>query len=225
MTTFTIGADEFRALVNPVLPMAGTDVYLPAINSVLIEGRGKWLSATATDRFRVGIKRIAKTPTDDDTATEWPEFKANIPLRSVKSMLTTFKSPRGSLPARITFTIEGGTLTVEASGAFDLFDAARFTHQLEPGEFPGVRAVIRQALETPEGERMASVGINPAYMADFKASGAKTLRVLVGAAQKPLVVTDGEGFIGALMPRGTAVADEDWTDFLAAPKKADEKAA
>lgn len=220
ITALRIGADEFRALVSPVLPMAGKDEMLPVLCAVLIESNGKWLSAMTTDRYRVGIKRIEKHPTDDDPTTEWPAFRALVPVRAVKSIMTNFKPSRRTSPPAITLTVEDAKLTAEAVGLFDLFDSARFTHHLETGEFPGLRKVFRQALETSTvGAGETTVGVDPAQMADFKACGAKTLRVVIGAPGKPLLVTDDDGFIGLLQPRSlhgdNADSLEDWTHFFA----------
>lgn len=233
MTTLTIDAKQFRALVSPVLPMACKDDMLPSICAVLIETDGKWLSATATDRFRAGIQRIEKRATDDDPTTEWPEFRALIPVRSVKSLLAMFKPSRGASSTTITLTIETDEssiprLTAEAVGLFDLFDSGRFTHTLlEADAFPAVRKVFKDALDTPDDARASTVGVNPSFMADFKAAGGDTLRVLLGSPTKPLTVTNDEGFIGLLMPRSLIassgdVREENWADFFAEksqPKK------
>ncbi|MGH3997641.1 MAG: hypothetical protein ACRDTJ_09290, partial [Pseudonocardiaceae bacterium] len=215
MTNFTISAAEFRALVAPVLPLACKDDMMPTLCAVLIEGDGKWLSATATDRFRMGIKRIAKRATDDDPATEWPEFRALVPLRSIKSLLTTFKTLRGSLPAQITFTIEDGKLTAEAAGAFDLFDSARFVHYLQDGEYPKVRSLVQQTLDIAVEDRVSAIHLDPFFLADWKAIGTKNLRFLMGKANGAILVTDDEGFIGLQMPRRSELRYEDWSDFLA----------
>jgi len=228
MTNLTINAADFRALVNPILPLACKDDMLPTLCAVLIESDGKWLSATATDRFRMGIKRIAKRPTDDDPTTEWPEFRALISTRSVKSLLTTFKTLRGSLPAQITFTIEEDRLTAEAAGAFDLFDSGRFVHHLLTGDFPKVRSLVRQHLDIPVEDRVSTVALNPFFLADWKAVGSTSLRVMMGAANKAVLVTDDEGFIGLQMVRRMDAPVEDWTDFLAEkpePKKRKTRAA
>ena len=227
MTTLTIDVKDFRALVSPVLPMAGKDEMLPVICAVLIESDGKWLTATTTDRFRAGIKRIEKHATDDDPTTEWPEFRALVPMRAVRSLLAMFKPSRGAPPATLTLTIETddsgvSRLTAEAVGLFNLFDSGRFTHNLLSGEFPAVRKAFKEALDTPDDARASMVGVNPAFMADFKAVGGDTLRVLLGSPTKPLVVTDDDGFIGLLMPRRLFSepneAHENWTDFFAETK-------
>lgn len=229
MTTLTITASEFRALVTPVLPCAGHDGMLPVLTAMQIESHGEWLSASATDRFRLGIKRIKKRATDEDPSTEWPEFKALIPTRAIKSLLASYKPRRGTMDATLTLTVEGNRLTAEAVGLFDLFDAARFVHTLEDGEFPNLRAVMKKAMELPAEERGSEVGFNPSFMADFKAVGAMTLRMLIGGPKTPIIFTDDDGFLGCLMPRAIATEfREDWTDFLAgkpAPKKAASKKA
>lgn len=229
METLTLTASEFRALVGPVLPMAGRDYELPVLTSVQIESDGEWLSASATDRFRLGIKRIKKRATDEDPTTAWPEFKALIPTRAIKSLLASYKPRRGTMDPTITLTVEDGKLTAEAVGLFDLFDAARFVHHLEGGEFPNLRSVMRKAMELPADERGFEVGFNPAFMADFKGTGASTLRLLMGTPKTPMIFTDDDGFIGCLMPRAIpAEFREDWTDFLAekpALKKAASKKA
>lgn len=214
MTTLNLTAREFAAAVNPILPLAGRDDMLPVINAVLIETDGKWLSAMSTDRFRIGIKRIEKRPTDDDPSTEWPTFRALIPLRSVRSLLSMFKPTRTMNP-ELRLTVDGDNLIAEGAGGFDLFDSSRFTYALTPGEFPDLRALVRKAAEKVD-ERAHEAGINPFFMADFKACGNTTLRVAFGAPGRPIVLTDDDGFIGLLMPRKLVSGEaEDWTDFLA----------
>lgn len=213
-TTLNLTARELAAVVNPVLPMAGKDDALPVINAVLIETDGKWLYAMSTDRFRIGIKRIAKRPTDDDLTTEWPAFRALIPLRSVRSLLSMFK-PTRSMNPELSLTIDGDNLIAEGAGGFDLFDSSRFTYALTPGEFPDLRALVRKATEGAD-ERGHEAGINPTFLADFKACGSSTLRVTFGAPGRPILLADDEGFIGLLMPRRLVGGEaEDWTDFLA----------
>lgn len=199
MTALTLTAREFRTLVEPVLPMAGRDGMLPILTTVLVETDGMWLSAMTTDRFRVGIKRIEKRATEDDPATEWPEFRALIPTRAVRAMLTTFKPKRGTMDPTLTLTVDDNKMTTEAVGLFDLFDSGRFTHYLEDGEYPDLRAVVRKAMDVPDGERQSTIGVNPAFMADFKACGSTTMRLVVGGAKSPVVVTDDDGFLGLLM--------------------------
>lgn len=216
----TLSAQQFRALVQPVIPCASTDYMLPVLNAVHVRTDGKWLVATATDRFRVGVKRVEKYPTDDDPSREWPEFAALIPLKAVRSILATFKPTRGFDPA-MTLTVEDGRLAVEAAGAFDLFDSSRFVHTLETGEYPGIESLIRKALDTPDEDRAGVVSFNPAYLADLKASGARGMRLQLGPPGKPAMFTDDEGFLVLLMPRPLNTPSESWDDLFADEKKSE----
>lgn len=223
MTTapLILSARQFRALVDPVLPLASRDDMLPVLAALLIKSEGKWLTATATDRFRLGIKRIAKVPTEDDDSTEWPQFEALVPVRAVRSILATYKPTRGFDPT-ISLAVEGDLLAVEAAGAFDLFDSARFTHRLESAEYPGVQSILTDGLGTPDDERQPTTALNPAFLADFKGCG-RTLRFVMGRASKPIIVLDDEGFIGAIMPRRTDLEAESWDDVLVTPTAAKSK--
>lgn len=133
---------------------------------------------------------------------------------------------RGTPPATITLTVEDDgvgmpRLTAEAAGLFDMFDSGRFVHTLLTGEFPNIRRLIQEALELPQAARATEIGLNPILMADFKACGSSTLRVILASPGRTAVVADDEGFIGIIQARSLATeAHEDWTDFLTAPPKA-----
>lgn len=224
METLTITASEFRSLVEPVLPLAGRDDMLPVLTAVHIQAEGKWLTASATDRFRAGIKRIEKRASDEDPTTEWPAFSALVPARAIKSLLTMYRPRRGSLDPTLTLTVEDDCLTAEATGLFTMFDAGRFVYRLQDGEFPKFRKLIKEALDTPEDKRAGEIGLNPKFLADFKTSG-PVMRYRLGPVGKPVLVSDDEGFIGILMPRKLlnvgpdAHRAEDWSDTLAAPEE------
>lgn len=221
--SLTLSARQFRSLIDPILPLAGKDTMLPVLCAVLVQSEGKWLTASATDRFRLGIKRIEKVATEDDPAKEWPEFRALIPVRAVKSILAAYKPTRGSDPT-LSLIVEDDSLVVEAAGSFDLFDAARFTHHLETGEFPKFRSIVTDGLAVPDEERAPSASFNPAFLADFKNCG-RTLRVVMGRPTKPVILLDDEGFVGALMPRRPDLREESWDDLLAPAAATDEAVA
>lgn len=212
--SITLTARQWRELIAPVLPFAGNDYMLPVLNAVHVRTEGKWLIATASDRFRVGVKRIAKVPTDEDATTTWPAFQALIPLPAVKSIGAMLKPTRG-LESGATFTVDDDNLVVEAAGAFVMFDAARFTHRLATGEFPDMRKLIHKALNTPDEERGSRISVNPAFLADFKSSAGRVIRILLPARmQDPLLLTDDEGFLGLLMPRRSETDAESWDDIF-----------
>lgn len=216
----TISIGQLRNLVGPVLPFAGCDDMLPVLNGVRIKSHGKWLVATTTDRFRIGMKRIAAFDTDGQPV-EWPEFEALVGTHTLRSILSTFKGPR-HLDPELTLTVEGEQMEVEASGGL-LFTRASIAYDLVGGEFPNVASLIKKAMET-EGTA-PDAGFDPAFMADFKAVG-KTLTMKRGPGDKdPIFITDGEDFIGALMPRKliTDAVAAPWDDILNPPAKAEPK--
>lgn len=221
MSTINLTARQFAELMRPVVPHAAGDRLLPILSTVLIETDGKWLSAMATDRYTLGIQRIEKRATDDDPATEWPEFKALVPLRSVKALLALFKPSRNAVLADMSLTVEDDKLVVEGAGGFDLFASSRFTYFLETGEYPNLRKAILGALaSTSAAAPGTAYDFAPSRLARF--AGLRTLRMAYGG--RGAVVTDDDGFLGAVMPRrAEGIEREDWTDFLAEkpePKKA-----
>jgi hypothetical protein len=230
METLTITASEFRSLVEPVLPLAGSDDTLPVLTAVQVQAEGKWLTASATDRFRAGIKRIEKRASDEDPTIEWPTFAALIPTRAIRSLLTMYKPRRGTMDPTLTLTVEGNRLTAEAVGLFAMFDAGRFVYTLQDGEYPKFRRLVREALDTPEDQRSAEIGLNPKFLSQFKSS-ATVMRYRLGSVGKPIIVTDDAGFIGILMPRKLIGSNadrgrEDWSDTLGdAPEKPEPKKA
>lgn len=212
----TLSMRELRALFLPVLPHACRDDMPPVLNGIRIESRSEWLTAAATDRFRVSVQRIAKSRTDDDDTTVWPEFKALVPVASVKAILAQFKAARGSEPD-LTLTVDGDMLVVEAAGAFVLFDQARLTYRLlDDASFPDLDPVFSKAIRDGGAAPADGAGFNPKFLADYASLG--TIRVRVGPVGQPCVITNDEGFLGLLMPRRMATdAAEDWTSFFPLP--------
>lgn len=215
--SITLTARQLRELVNPVLPFAGKDDMLPVLCAVHVRTEGKWLIATATDRFRVAVQRVEKVVTDEDPEKAWPQIDALIPTRVIRSVLATFKAAR-SLDPSMTLSFEDDRMTVEAGGGFDLFASSRFVHYLQAGEFPKIASLIAENLATPDEDRAPAAYFNPTFLSDFKAAAAghgTALRVRMGAPTKPMVVTNDEGFLGLLMPKRPGVEVEDWSDVFA----------
>lgn len=222
MQTLTISIQHLRSLVEPVLPFTGRDDGFPVLTGVHIKSHGKWLVATTTDRFRVGMKRVAAYDSDGQPC-EWPEFEALIGAGTLKSILSTFKGPRGIDP-ELTLSVDGDSLEVEAPGGL-LFDRASIAYDLVGGEYPKVASLIKKAMET-EGTA-PDAGFNSLFMADFKAAG-HTLTMKRGSGDRdPIFITDGEDFVGALMPRKlvTDTPAAPWDDILSDKPKPAKKAA
>lgn len=228
MNNLTIGIHQLRELVTPVLPFAGSDDMLPVLCAVRIEAHGPWLTATATDRFRLAVQRV-KAPEGT-----WPEWSATVPLSTLRSLLRTFRPQRG-MDSQVSLSIDGDLLRVVSAGALIDMDDAAITYPLERGQFPGVHSIIRKALaaETVAG---AHTAVNPKFLAAMPV-GHQAIRIKVSAPNEPVPFTDGEDFICIVMPRrvvGGATPSEaagfppmpdGWTKILAEPKKATAKKA
>lgn len=235
MPALQITTRQLAALVKPVLPSVSNDFSLPVLNAVRIESHGKWLVATARDRFRLGMHRLAAPPSSEGGT--WPEWSATIPVVAIKSILSTYKATRGS-DADLTLAIDGDRLTVNAAGLMlGGFLGASATYSLELGDFPKVHGLIRAAIagEAADG---GSALLNWYYVASFKDADAGAglyVKPNAGGSTKPTLITDGEDFIGILMPRRSqhdGVSGfpnlADWTEILAdksEPKPKTKKAA
>ena len=203
--TLTLTAREFRDLVTPVIPMAHKDRMMPTINAVLIETRGKYLVASATDRFALGFCRVA--PSEQPTEG----LAILVPLASVRQIIAMFR-PNRDLDPQLDFTVEdnGSKLRVQqGGGAIDFLDAS-ITFALEQGKWPTLPKIIVAGIESDE-PAASHIGLNISKLAAFKAAVrfGEPLLIKVGAADKPVVITAGDHFVGALMPQRIADSERD----------------
>lgn len=197
MTSIELSASELRDLVSPVLPLASSDATLPVLNSVLLQVRGDYITATATDRYRLGIQRFKF---DEPPA----EFTALVSVRDLRHMLTIFK-PNKAIDMRLLLTTGDAsgkpTITIEATAGLLTFSEARFTYHQVDAEYPKIRKILRDALAAEPGEDGNTMSVNPHFLADFKAAAPRNvpLRIRSIGPSKPIVVMAGDDFIGMLM--------------------------
>ena len=217
--TFTLTAREFRDLVTPVIPMAHKDRTIPILNAVRIESVGNYLIASATDRYAVGMSR--------HTPSEKPPkgLAIMIPLASLRFILATFKPSRDVDPQlEFVVTAKGERLRLNQTG-FDLFEAS-ITYPLEQGAWPRLPEVITNQAQSDEPPTKM-IGLNASLLAKFQGAvrGGEPIEITIGANNKPILITAGDHFIGALMPTplsnsdtGTSTVSE-WSALLdSAPK-------
>jgi hypothetical protein len=176
--TVTVPALQFASLLAPVMPLASKDVTFPILNAVLIELRGPYLVAIATDRYRVGIKRT-KVLGDGD-------FRALIRVADLRRILAIFKSPkRGDTDLRL--TVEGNSVTVEAIGLLGV-NEARMSWSLVDGDYPKVEKILAEAITKKPANLTDPIAVNADYLAEFRhaATSAEPLRMwTVEADSKP----------------------------------------
>ncbi len=220
----TLTARDLTALVAPVLPFTEKDGTLPVLGAVKIEARGKWLVATATDRYRIAMQRIALEPPPDKG------FAALIPVAVLARIRSTFKHTRRSNPA-LRLSLKGDELRVSAAEEFEgLFDASFGFRLINPvSDFPDLTPLIVKALKA-EPAPSTEVALNAHFTADF-ATAATTAQPMklspTGNGKKdPWMVRIGEDFLGLIVPiRFAADAPHDeraeWLSLIqpAAPAK------
>lgn len=198
--TLTLNASALRSLIGDVIPFADSDKWsLPILNTVHLLGHGDRITATATDRYVVGVKRAQiKAPVTLD---------AMIPLDAARRILTMFKASRKADPL-LDLKFTDTQVTVETGAAFDgLALDARVSFALQHGEYPPLRGVFESCSGIP-GE--GSIGLNPPKVAQFKHLG-PGLAYHVNGEGSPVIVR-GKDFLGAIMPLCEFIrADQAWT--------------
>lgn len=212
--SFDISTKDLARLVKPVVPLAHKDGMLPLLNSVQLAAAGEYLTAAATDRYRIGISRIK-------TEAAPPEgLSIRIGLDELRRILLIFKSD-AKMERTVTITVLDDRVKVEQAFGFGFIDAS-MSFPLVVGDYPPLAKLFSAAqLSNP----VVSVGLNASHLSDFRHAirEGEPLVVRSASANKPVIVTAGDHFIGALMPvrtqPETATASFDsWTGVLASMK-------
>lgn len=216
----TLKASEFRRLTAPVLPLTDSDT-LPILSALHVQGWGDSVTATATDRYRLGIQRVrVPAPKRLDTC---------LPAVAVKEISRLFRARRGHDPS-LTLSFEDATVQVSTAEALsDDLAGLVGTWHLMPGEFPKVASILRGA-QGIAGDAQ-DLAVNAAFIASFQAAATENDAPLVVSARqsdKPMLLSAGADFVGALMPTRSAepvalsprAMGKDWLDTVLAEPKA-----
>lgn len=210
----TITHRALAGLVAPVLPHVDHSGSLPVLGCVKIETVGGYLTATATDRYAVALSRMP--------VTEDVEFRAVIDQRDLRALLTMFK-PRRNVTDDLTLEVTHtpGTLRVEGPGA--LFSNAVIEYALMDAEYPKLTQIFDRRHGEPSTD--GHVNVNPALLAKFQHAAMPNapIHIDLGDGKRPIFITAGDNFIGALMPVRKVVdgasAEPDWSTVLPATIK------
>jgi hypothetical protein len=207
--TFTATEAHLRWLLNGAVHLAGNDREIPILRSVLLRTtpRGQ-ITATATDRYRVGILLGGG---EDVT----PGMHAVVPRDAVETVLSMLPDPdkeedrrRYDQARRVRVTQDSARLTFdfkEWNGSIAWGSGGSYTTPLITAPaYPPIEKVLRDAL-TREPSLTAVVGINPSFFGDFAPITGATgtldpVRVWGDDPNKSLGIAIGDYFIGALMP-------------------------
>lgn len=191
-TTITVDLNQLRTLLATVAPFAGDDGALPVIATVYLEGHAGFLTATATDRYAMGVSRA---PVEGVAG-----FTALLKAKDARHILSTFKN-RKMIQSKVTLTVADGSLTVSlADGLFADADDLTARYGLVDGTYPKVLEIFRKWKPAAD---TASKGCNPYYLAKFQhvtTGRGEPIRVSFGTGTSPILVQAGDYFLGAVMP-------------------------
>lgn len=205
----TIPASTLAELVNPILPLvANGRQLLPILSCVLIRSKDGYLTATGTDRYRMGVQRAKVEGVKDG-------LRVAIHRSVLKQILTTFKATRSSNPDLV-LEFTSASVKVSTEGFGEILDAA-ITYPLERAEYPRVDSIITNALAAkPTAETAA---LNPSLLAAFQhaQTQGEPMIVTITGKNSPVAIRIGDDFVGALMVmRGEATdaSQSGWESLL-----------
>lgn len=227
--TITTTCSGLRALLAPPALFADRDNSVPILAAVRVQGHGKWVTATATDRVSLGVQRaLLSAP---------KRLDALVPIGAVESMLRIFKTYRSNNPD-VTLRFTDTSVTVSGPSANPNGpDNMSVTYMLVQGEYPklgdvwceGRLADIGQVAISPHLvwriERAAVENGNPYVRMGAIAGDGDGLR--------PVLFEVGNDFRALVMPMRTVAGSQpmlssEWLALLAdrpAPKAATKKSA
>lgn len=223
-------ARDLDALTASVIPHAETDRTFPLLGSVLIRSAGDYVTAIATDRYRIALKRLVPAERPDNG------FRAVVPVAALKQIKTIFRARRDHDPA-LRLVVDEDSLVVTVidglTGAdFGAATGAYLRFALTVGEYPKIDKLVRKALDAKVPDEAFQMTVNPTFLASFKAGqpSAEPMQVTPTGENQPWLIRVGDDFIGLLVPvrfggGETANTPESWDVLLdAVDIVADDKA-
>lgn len=215
-------ARQFKALVEPILPLADQSGMFPLLGAVKINVLGGKLVAYATDRYRLGLQ-----VSDIEAKT----FDALMPVSAIRQILRIYRAAK-TYDAPLTLSTrkdEDGKTTIKVTGLTGDKYIPNVTMQIEQpeGEYPPILTLLRDALKNkPAASQTYNMGhvsgFTPAATVNGRGHQDATF-VLPEDPSRPLQVFSGEGFMGILMPvrmprtaEGLPAVVPDWAEKLQA---------
>lgn len=230
-----LSATQLADAVAMVKPHVGNDSTLRILSTYQLAVRDAALWIAATDRYSAAAARIAPVEKNLDGLRQMfpARFCAVIPSHVITHAGLIFKPNRREplLDPQLTIRVHGDQVVIEerADSGIETTRLAAMGPDKEP---PDILELLHTCLTAVRGakERIDHSGFHAnllnrfAGVPKFCDQGSLTPLVLRQAAgNKPLVVTCGESFLGALMPvrlaDGQVTALDVWLKRLA-PKKA-----
>lgn len=205
--SLTITTADFTGLLGDVIPFAFPDDDLPILNAVNLAWDGEQLHAQATDHRRIAWS--SWHPDDEpDTDVQGDLFhqpgsgddpwQVLVPLDDAVHLVKTYKlAAKEAVRVPVTLDVGLGRLTVERDRDSG-HPAITTVIESRPGEYPNPRAILSgfDAVNPVDG-----LAFTAKLLADFaKVRPRGPLQMKFTGEGKPVLVTIGERFVGAIQP-------------------------
>jgi DNA polymerase III sliding clamp (beta) subunit (PCNA family) len=165
-----VEGDSLRELLEGAITHAHKDKDLLALNAVMLEGEGGYLTARATDRYRLIVGKIE--------VIEGEISPSLISLSDIKRIVALAKE--GKISNKVTFNRIGDLLTVSAAGN-------SLTLTIVEANYP---PSFNDIFNKEELTAIETIAFNPAFFADYAKIVGKGVQVKVtfNGENKPITI-------------------------------------
>jgi len=165
-----VEGESLIELLEGALTHTHKDKSLPALHAVMLEGEGGYLTARATDRYRLIVGKIE---------VESGELTASlVSVTDIKRIVALSKESK--ISNKVSFNRVGDLLTVSVNGN-------SLTLTLVDANYP---PSFDDLLNKPERLQLGEINFNPAFMADYAKIAGKgnAVRVEFMGLGKPMII-------------------------------------
>ena len=164
-----VEGESLRELLEGAITHTHKDKDLPALNAVMLEGEGGYLTARATDRYRLIVGKIE--------VMEGELTASLVSLTDIKRIVALAKE--GKISNKVTFNRIGDLLTVSAGGN-------SFTLTIVEANYPSFNDIFNKG----EVTALDTIAFNPAFFSDYSKIVGKGVQVKVtfNGENKPITI-------------------------------------
>ena len=153
-----VEGESLRELLEGAITHTHKDKDLPALNAVMLEGEGGYLTARATDRYRLIVGKIE--------VMEGELTASLVSLTDIKRIVALAKE--GKISNKVTFNRIGDLLTVSAGGN-------SLTLTIVEANYPSFNDIFNKG----EVTALDTIAFNPAFFSDYSKIVGKGVQVSV----------------------------------------------
>ena len=164
-----VEGESLRELLEGAITHTHKDKDLPALNAVMLEGEGGYLTARATDRYRLIVGKIE--------VMEGELTASLVSLTDIKRIVALAKE--GKISNKVTFNRIGDLLTVSAGGN-------SLTLTIVEANYPSFNDIFNKG----EVTALDTIAFNPAFFSDYSKIVGKGVQVKVtfNGENKPITI-------------------------------------